>query len=484
MIDPQTQANKFIKNMGRSEGDCLSCYKLSDKALIKNLEIAIPLGRWVLIENIGEYIDPSLEPILLKNLQKQGTSYYLKLGDKSVQWNEDFKLFMTTTLPNPHYSPETSVKVSILNFAITPSGLEEQMLNNFVQLEMPDLQEKKNQIVEENARSAKVLYDIETSILEALDTDQILDLLKTDDLINILDDSAKTQTEISERQVISSETEKEIDKTRAQFVPVAFRASLLFFCIVDLNLIDPMYQYSLQWFQRLFASAVNNSEQSEDADSRVQILNNFFTLSLYQNVCRSLFEANKLIFSTLLCVKILFGNNELDPAEWRFFLAGAAGTIDEVPNPTEWLGDVEWIQTYRQLFVMDRDLPAFKGITEYFREYNKKFKKIFDSLEAHEEPIPGDWNTSLNSFEKIILLKVIRPDAVTKAIQNFIIEKIGQKYVEPPTFRLDACFGDSANVTPLVFVLSSGSDPIAFFNKYAKEIGMDTRCQTISLGSG
>jgi len=54
--------------MGRSENDCLSIYKLSDKTLIKNLEIAIPLGRWVLIENIGEYIDPALEPILLKNL--------------------------------------------------------------------------------------------------------------------------------------------------------------------------------------------------------------------------------------------------------------------------------------------------------------------------------------------------------------------------------------------------------------------------------
>lgn len=161
-------------------------------------------------------------------------------------------------------------------------------------------------------------------------------------------------------------------------------------------------------------------------------------------MCRSLFELHKLIFSTLLCVKILFGANELDPNEWRFFLAGASGSIDEVPNPTEWLGDLEWVQTYRMLYVMDRDLPAFKGITEYFREYNKKFKKIFDSLEAHEEPMPGDWNTSLNSFEKIILLKVIRPDSVTKAMQNFIIEKIGDKYVEPPTFRLDKCFGDSA----------------------------------------
>jgi dynein heavy chain len=44
---------------------------------------------------------------------------------------------MTTTLPNPHYSPETSVKVTILNFAITPFGLE-----------MPELQKKKDNIVQ------------------------------------------------------------------------------------------------------------------------------------------------------------------------------------------------------------------------------------------------------------------------------------------------------------------------------------------------
>lgn len=133
---------------------------------------------------------------------------------------------------------------------------------------------------------------------------------------------------------------------------------------------------------------------------------------------------------------------------------------------------------------MDRDLPAFKGILEYFREYNKKFKKIFDSLEAHEEPMPGDWNTSLNSFEKIVLLKCVRPDSVTKAVQNFIVEKIGQKYIEPPTFRLDACFGDSANVTPLLFVLSTGSDPMASFNRFARDFGMEDRVKTISLGSG
>jgi dynein heavy chain len=75
---------------------------------------------------------------------KIGSSYTIKIGEKNVSYNETFRFFLTTTLPNPHYTPETSVKVTILNFAITPQGLEEQMLNLLVQLELPELQEKKN----------------------------------------------------------------------------------------------------------------------------------------------------------------------------------------------------------------------------------------------------------------------------------------------------------------------------------------------------
>ena len=63
----------------------------------------------------------------------------IKFGDREVDWSPDFKFFLTTTLPNPHYSPETSVKVTILNFSITPVGLEEQMLNLLVLQELPEL---------------------------------------------------------------------------------------------------------------------------------------------------------------------------------------------------------------------------------------------------------------------------------------------------------------------------------------------------------
>lgn len=71
---------------------------------------------------------------------------------------------------------------------------------------------------------------------------------------------------------------------------------------------------------------------------------------LYENVCRSLFEAHKLLFSCMLTVKILFGDKNMDEAEWRYFLAGPSGAIDVPANPTDWLGELEWSEVYRQIY--------------------------------------------------------------------------------------------------------------------------------------
>lgn len=127
-----------------------------------------------------------------------------------------------------------------------------------------------------------------------------------------------------------------------------------------------------------------------------------------------------------MCTKILFGDDKIDMNEWRFFLAGPSGSVDPMDNPTDWLDDLEWVQVHAYLHYCDTNLPVFQGILDYFVSFHKKFKKIFDTAEAHEEPMPGEWNNKLNSFQKIILLKAIRADKVTTALQNYIIEQIGK----------------------------------------------------------
>lgn len=153
-------------------------------------------------------------------------------------------------------------------------------------------------------------------------------------------------------------TEVEIDETRNGYKPVAVHSSILFFCISDLANIEPMYQYSLTWFINLYIQSIANSSKSTDLQERIHNLNDHFTLSIYKNVCRSLFEKDKLLFSFLLCIGLLKGKGEVDEESWRFLLTGGVALENPHPNPfPQWLTDKSWGEIVRA-----SQLPQLKGL--------------------------------------------------------------------------------------------------------------------------
>lgn len=108
-----------------------------------------------MLENIGEDIEPLLEPVLLKQTFKQGGTMSIKLGESIIEYNDSFRFYMTTKLRNPHYLPEIAVKVTLLNFMITPFGLQDQLLAITVARERPDLETEKNQLIIQGAENKK-----------------------------------------------------------------------------------------------------------------------------------------------------------------------------------------------------------------------------------------------------------------------------------------------------------------------------------------
>ena len=125
----------------------LQTIKLSNPKFLQIVENGIRLGQPILLENIEESLDPSLEPVLAKNVVKQQGQLVMRLGDTDVPYNEDFKLLITTKLANPHYLPEICIKVTVINFTVTPDGLEDQLLVDVVKYEQPELEQQKDQLV-------------------------------------------------------------------------------------------------------------------------------------------------------------------------------------------------------------------------------------------------------------------------------------------------------------------------------------------------
>ncbi|KAL1138662.1 hypothetical protein AAG570_008724 [Ranatra chinensis] len=474
-IDPQGQANRWIKNMSRERN--LKVMKPTDKDLMREMERALTFGWTVLIENLGTSIDQAMDPILNRQTFIQNGELYMKLGDSVIPYNNTFKLYLTTKMPNPHYMPEVSVKVLVVNFALVPSGLQDQLLAEVVMQERPDLEEARSRIIVSSAQMRSELKEIETKILQRLAESQgnpVDDI----DLITTLEESKSMSSEIRSKVESSAETQSQIDAIRLTYIPVAERAQILFFCVADLGKMDPMYQYSLEWFTRIFIDSMDQTEKNPNVPERIQIINDFFTFELYSRVCRSLFEKNKLQFAFLLCIRILLNKGDIDPNDWTFFLAGGS-PVREISNPVKWLTNRSWTE-----ILSLENLPIFKSFVESFIVSYDSYKHIIDSTQPHREPLPQPWNSNFDAFHKMVIVKCLRPDKVTNCMQDFLSEHLGQQFIEPQTSDLAAMYKDSSVSSPLVFILSPGTDPAAELYKFADKLKMTKRLSSISLGQG
>lgn len=484
MIDPQGQANKFVKSMEKDKK--LQVIKLTDSDYMRTLENAIQFGIPVLLENIGEELDPILEPLLLKQIFKQGGVNCIKLGDSVIEFSPEFKFYITTKLRNPHYLPELSTKVTLLNFMITPLGLEDQLLGIVIAKERPELEAKKNELVIQSSDNKKQLQEIEDKILKVLSSSQG-NILEDETAIQILSSSKIVANNINEKQIAASITEAEVDKIRVGYKSIATHASTLFFCITDLANIEPMYQYSLSWYIGLFVKSIENSAKSSDVNERISILNEVFTKNLYSNTCRSLFEKDKLLFSFLLCIAIAKGKGEIQSEAWQFLLTGGIGLgKSKSKNPdTHWITDRLWSDIEKL-----NELEGFETLSSVFSAKTKLWKALYDSNEPHRADIPGILKLrnmiqgGFDSFKKLLIIRVLRSDKMLVAIQDYIMEKMGRFYIDPMPFDLDSSYADSNSTTPLIFILSAGADPMISLTKFAEKHEMSAKLLSISLGQG
>ncbi|KAJ3083362.1 hypothetical protein HDU99_010537, partial [Rhizoclosmatium hyalinum] len=307
IIDPQLQGVTWIKNR---EGASLKIVRLGARGYLDLIEKAVSSGDPILIEDIAESIDPVLNPLLGRETIKKGK--YVKMGDKEVEYDPRFKMILQTRLANPHYPPEIQAQTTLINFTVTLAGLEDQLLADVVNIERADLERTKADLTKQQNEFKIKLTELEDALLSRLSAAQG-NFLGDTALVENLETTKRTATEIEQKVEDAKRTEKKINETRELYRPVAARSSLLYFLLNDLWQIHPMYQYSLNAYKVVFQNAINRADASEDIKERVNLLIDSITHMVFIYTTRGLFERDKLIFLAQMTFQILGAQDDMDP---------------------------------------------------------------------------------------------------------------------------------------------------------------------------
>jgi len=158
LIDPQAQANKWLRGMLDTVG--LRVLRLGDANFVRTVEGSVRNGAALLLEDCGEELDAALRPVLAKQLFWQDDRLLIRIGDVEVDYDRNFRFFMTSKLRNPHYLPDVCIQATIIDFTVTAQGLEEQLLGDLVRHERPELEMQKDKLVVSMAADRQGCSDV------------------------------------------------------------------------------------------------------------------------------------------------------------------------------------------------------------------------------------------------------------------------------------------------------------------------------------
>ncbi|XP_052121255.1 dynein beta chain, ciliary-like [Frankliniella occidentalis] len=473
MIDPQLQGVKWIK---QKYGDLLQVVRLGQRGAMENLELCVTRGATVLIENIGESVDPVLDPLLGRNLIKKGKA--IKMGDKEVEYNDAFRLILHTKLANPHYKPEMQAQTTLINFTVTRDGLEDQLLAEVVKAERPDLEELKADLTKQQNDFKIMLKTLEDDLLSRLSSAGG-NILGDSALVENLETTKRTAAEIEQKVAEAKITSAKIDEAREHYRPAAARASLLYFILNELNTINPIYQFSLKAFSVVFQNAIDKAVPSDVVETRVLNLIDCITYFVFMYTSRGLFECDKLIFASQMTFQILLASEEIQPPELDFLLRFPI--TPHVTSPVDFLSNSSW-GGVRSLSSKDE----FRNFDRDIETSPKRWKKLVESECPEREKFPQEWKNK-TPLQRLCMMRALRPDRMMYAVAAFIEEKLGSKYVEGRAVEFARSFEETSPSTPIFFILSPGVNPLKDVESLGRKLGYtlnNGNFHNVSLGQG
>uniref|UniRef100_A0A668AED8 Dynein heavy chain ATP-binding dynein motor region domain-containing protein n=1 Tax=Myripristis murdjan TaxID=586833 RepID=A0A668AED8_9TELE len=353
-------------------------------------------------------VEPVLYPLLRRDLIAQGPRYVVQIGDKVVDYNEDFRLFLATRNPAPFIPPDAISVVTEVNFTTTRAGLRGQLLALTIQQEKPELETEKTKLLQQEEDKKIQLALLEESLLETLATAQG-NILENRELIDSLNQTKASSALIQESLVESHRLQTSLDQERDAYLPLAESASKMYFVITDLSKINNMYRFSLAAFLRLFQRALQAKKEAENTEARIAALEANLKNMVYDYVCRSLFKADQLMFA----MHFVKGMHP------ELFQQNVSTSIDLKSEFPSWIDQ----ERHGALAIFKATFPA---LYQSLCLSDSELWLSFSQSSHCEQEIPSTIAKKITPFQQVLLIQAIRPDRLQSAMAAFASQALGK----------------------------------------------------------
>jgi len=252
VVDPSGMATRFL--LAKYADQRISQTSFLDASFLKALASAVRFGLPLLVHD-AEHVDPVLNPVLNREIQKNGRRTLIRLGGEDVDYNPKFLVFLVTRNPLAQFAPDLCSRVTLVNFTVTPASLEAQALGQVLRCERPDVEQKRRDVLRLQGEQSVKLRSLEDALLAELSsvTGNILD----DDAVAMALAKLKSEAEDVEKDMAkSAEVMADVKRVADTYTPLAKACAQTFFVLEQLSATSSLYQFTIQFFLRLLGHAL------------------------------------------------------------------------------------------------------------------------------------------------------------------------------------------------------------------------------------
>eukprot|EP00979_Chaetoceros_neogracilis_P014654 scaffold4802_cov267-Chaetoceros_neogracile.AAC.39 len=296
IIDPSGHAIDFVMNKFKDEK--IQKTSFLDNSFMKTLAGAVRFGTALLVENV-ENIDPVLNPLLNKEIQRTGGRSLVRIGTEDVDYSPKFKIILTTKNPAARLTPDICSRVTLINFTVTPASLQSQSLSLILKMDKPEIEEQRINLLKLQGEQQIKLRELEEQMLSKISAVEG-NILDDDRVVDGMEYLMKEGGQVEEQIANSATIMKKVQQAIGQYEPLAELCKQLYVLLVSFRDISFLYEFSAHAFMKTLESAQAKVVSKDSGGDRLADIKHSLFVEVAARFGRAFAVEDKMVFAMLL----------------------------------------------------------------------------------------------------------------------------------------------------------------------------------------